>query len=227
VGNSRLYLIRNARILEQTKDQSLTQNLLEQERILLDEAARHEERNNLYSFLGERGKPEIQISRKKKLEAGDLLIQLTRGVWEQCGEQELLRIVNDAKETKDILDQVEDCILMEQNSRSIDNYSMAVTAVNKVYQSPKKPVSVKKVLMIVLPVLLVVITVGVTLFLRYRSIQNKTQSLLQYMESGEEYLACSNFQKVAEEYERKSWPTACIRSRNIGRPIPIRNWQSR
>lgn len=39
--------------------------------------------------------------------------------------------------------------------------------------------------MIVLPVLLVVITVGVTLFLRYRSIQNKTQSLLQYMESGE------------------------------------------
>ena len=138
---------------------------------------------------------------KKKLEAGDLLIQLTRGVWEQCGEQELLRIVNDAKETKDILDQVEDCILMEQNSRSIDNYSMAVTAVNKVYQSPKKPVSVKKVLMIVLPVLLVVITVGVTLFLRYRSIQNKTQSLLQYMESGEEYLACSNFQKVAEEYE--------------------------
>lgn len=34
VGNSRLYLIRNARILEQTKDQSLTQNLLEQERIL-------------------------------------------------------------------------------------------------------------------------------------------------------------------------------------------------
>ena len=90
---------------------------------------------------------------------------------------------------------------MEQNSRSIDNYSMAVTAVNKVYQSPKKPVSVKKVLMIVLPVLLVVITVGVTLFLRYRSIQNKTQSLLQYMESGEEYLACSNFQKVAEEYE--------------------------
>ena len=201
VGNSRLYLIRNARILEQTKDQSLTQNLLEQERILLDEAARHEERNNLYSFLGERGKPEIQISRKKKLEAGDLLIQLTRGVWEQCGEQELLRIVNDAKETKDILDQVEDCILMEQNSRSIDNYSMAVTVVNKVYQSPKKPVSVKKVLMIVLPVLLVVITVGVTLFLRYRSIQNKTQSLLQYMESGEEYLACSNFQKVAEEYE--------------------------
>lgn len=79
VGNCRLYLIRNARILERTTDQSLTQNLVERDRVILDQAARHEERNNLYSFLGERGKPDIQISRRKKLEAGDLFIQLTRG----------------------------------------------------------------------------------------------------------------------------------------------------
>lgn len=200
VGNCRLYLIRNARILERTKDQSLTQNLIEQDRVVLDEAARHEERNNLYSFLGERGKPEIQISRKKKLEAGDLFIQLTRGVWEQCGEQEFLQIVNDAKETKDILDQTEDLILKEQDTRSIDNYSMAVTSVNKVYQSPKKPISIKKILLIVLPVLLVAITVTVTLFLRHRSIRTKTESMLQYMENGEEYLTHNNYQKAKEEY---------------------------
>lgn len=200
VGNSRLYLIRNARILERTIDQSLTQNLVEQERVVLDEAARHEERNNLYSFLGERGKPEIRISRRKKLEAGDLFIQLTRGVWEQCEEQEFLQIVNDAKETKDILDQTEDLILKEQNSRSIDNYSMAVTSVNKVYQSPRKPLTLKKVLLIVLPVLLVIVTVSVTLFLRHRSIRTKTESMRQAMESGEEYLAYNNYQKAKEEY---------------------------
>lgn len=206
VGNSRLYLIRNARILERTKDQSLTQNLVEQDRVVLDEAARHEQRNNLYSFLGERGKPEIQISRKRKLEAGDLFIQLTRGVWEQCGEQEFLQIVNDAKETKDILDQTEDFILKEQDRRSIDNYSMAVTSVDKVYQSPKKPISLKKILMIALPVLLVIITVSMTLFLRYRSIQTKTESMLRCMENGEEYLTRNNFQKAEEEYgeDRKS-----------------------
>ena len=200
VGNSRLYLIRNARILERTLDQSLTQNLVEQEQVILDEAARHEQRNNLYSFLGERGKPEIQISRKKKLEAGDLFIQLTRGVWEQCGEQEFLQIVNDAKEIKDILDQTEDFILKEQNSQDIDNYSMAVTSVDKVYQSPKKPVSVKKILLIVLPVLVVIATVSVTLFLRYRSIRTKTNSMTQCMESGEEYLVRNNYQKAKEEY---------------------------
>ncbi len=200
VGNSRLYLIRNARILERTTDQSLTQNLVERDRVILDQAARHEERNNLYSFLGERGKPDIQISRRKKLEAGDLFIQLTRGVWEQCEESQFLQIVNDAKETRDILDQTEDLILKEQNSRDIDNYSMAVTSVDKVYQCPKKPVSVKKILLLVLPVLLVTITVSVALFLRHRSIRNKTESLLHYMESGEEYLAHNNYQKAKEEY---------------------------
>lgn len=200
VGNCRLYLIRNARILERTTDQSLTQNLVERDRVILDQAARHEERNNLYSFLGERGKPDIQISRRKKLEAGDLFIQLTRGVWEQCEESQFLQIVNDAKEARDILDQTEDLILKEQNSRDIDNYSMAVTSVDKVYQCPKKPVSVKKILLLVLPVLLVTITVSVALFLRHRSIRNKTESLLHYMESGEEYLAHNNYQKAKEEY---------------------------
>ena len=200
VGNCRLYLIRNAGILGRTSDQSLTQNLVERDRVILDQAARHEERNNLYSFLGERGKPDIQISRRKKLEAGDLFIQLTRGVWEQCEESQFLQIVNDAKETRDILDQTEDLILKEQNSRDIDNYSMAVTSVDKVYQCPKKPISVKKILLLVLPVLLVLISVSVALFLRHRSIRNRTESLLRSMESGEEYLAHNNYQKAKEEY---------------------------
>ena len=70
VGNSRLYLLRNARFLVQTKDQSLTRNLLDEEKIPLDQAAAHEERNNLYSYLGGREKPKTVISRKIRLEDG-------------------------------------------------------------------------------------------------------------------------------------------------------------
>uniref|UniRef100_UPI0006D18AE9 hypothetical protein n=1 Tax=Clostridium sp. NkU-1 TaxID=1095009 RepID=UPI0006D18AE9 len=66
VGNSRFYLLRNGRILARTRDQSLTENLLKEERITLDQAAAHEERNNLYSFLGERGQPEILVSKKDR-----------------------------------------------------------------------------------------------------------------------------------------------------------------
>lgn len=205
VGNSRLYWIRNARVLERTKDQSLTQNLLDQEKIPLDEAASHEERNNLYSFLGERGTPNYQITRKKKLEDGDLIVQLTRGVWEQCGEPEFLQIVNSAKDPQDILDQTEDLILKEQDAKKIDNYTLAATFVNRVYQSPKKRWSAKKILMIVLPILLTAVVLTVILYVRHRNVQSQTASMFQYMESGESYLGYNNFKQAADEYrEAKS-----------------------
>ena len=200
-GNSRLYWIRNARILERTLDHSLTQNLLEQEKIPLDQAAAHEERNNLYSFLGGRKRPQITASRKRKLENGDMFVLMTRGVWEQCPEQEFLQIANDAKEPKDILEQTEDSVLKKQEEHSIDNYSLAVTFVNKVYQSPKKPVSVKKVLMTVLPILLVVSVTITMLYLRQKNNRQKTQEMFRYMDSGEAYFGLNNYQKAAEEYK--------------------------
>ena len=92
VGNSRLYLLRNARFLLKTRDQSLTRNLLDEEKIPLDAAASHEERNNLYSFLGGREKPKPIISKKLRLEDGDILELMTRGVWENCTDEELLEI---------------------------------------------------------------------------------------------------------------------------------------
>lgn len=200
VGNSRFYLIRNSRILERSFDQSLTQNLLEEEKIPLDQAAAHEARNNLYSFLGDRGTPDIQVSRKIKLENGDIFTVLSRGVWERCSDQELLDFTNEAREPQEILDQTEDLILKVQEEKHIDNYTLAVTFVNKVYQPPRKKWTVKKVLLIALPVLLIVGGIGLGLYLRHRSIRIKKESLTQYMDSGETYLRYDNYQKAAEEY---------------------------
>lgn len=199
-GNSRFYLIRNARILERSIDQSLTQNLLEEEKIPLDQASAHEARNNLYSFLGERGTPRVQISKKIKLENGDIFMVLSRGVWERCSDQELLEFANGAKEPQEILDQTEDLILNAQEENHIDNYTLAVTFVDKIYQSPKKKWTVKKILMIALPVLLIVGGISLGLYLRHRSIRIKKENLAQYMDSGETYLRYDNYQKAAEEY---------------------------
>ena len=163
-------------------DQSLTQNLLEAEKIPLDQAAAHEARNNLYSYLGERGTPHIQISKKIKLENGDIFTVLSRGVWERCSDQELLEFANEAKEPQEILDQTEDLILKAQEETNIDNYTLAVTFVNKTYQSPKKKWTVKKVLMIAIPVLLMIGGISLGLYLRHRSIRIKKENLAQYME---------------------------------------------
>lgn len=200
-GNSRFYLVRNGRYLIQTKDQSLTQNLISEEKLPMDQAAIHQERNNLYSYLGIRGTPKIIVSAKTKLENGDILAQLTKGTWENCSDEDLMGIVQDATEPKDILERVEDQILgRQEEEQEIDNYSLAITFITKVYQSPKKKVSVKQILMIVLPVLLVAGMISVTLYLRYRNLKTKETSLVQYMESGEEYLRYDNYKKASEEY---------------------------
>lgn len=199
-GNSRYYLIRNARITERTEDQSLTNNLTETGQIPLDQAAAHEERNNLYSFLGERGTPKIQISKKKKLENGDIFLLLTRGVWGQCSDETLLEIINDAKEPEEILQRTEDHILKQQETEEIDNYTMTVTFAQKVYLSPRKAWTLKQVLMILIPSVLVVGGLGLALFLRYRNLRTREENLAACMENGEAYLRYDNYQRAAEEY---------------------------
>jgi len=185
-GNSRFYIIRNGRYLVQTKDQSLTQNLIEAEKLPMDQAAIHQERNNLYSYLGIRGTPKIIVSAKTRLENGDVLAQLTKGIWENCNDEDLMGIIKDAAEPKDILERVEDQVLERQKEKQqIDNYSLAVTVVTRVYEPPKKKISIRQIVMIALPVLLVVGMLSVTLYIRYRNIKSKETSLLQYMESGE------------------------------------------
>ena len=201
VGNSRYYLIRNARIMDRTIDQSLTNTLTNAGQVSLDQAAKHEERNNLYSFLGERGIPKIQVSPKRKLEDGDVFLLLTRGVWEHCSEEALLQIINDAKEPEEILQHTEDCILKEQETAEIDNYTMAVTFAKKIYRSPKKPITLKKVLMVAIPVIVLTAGIGLALFLRHRSIQIKEQNLVTAIKNGESYLKYDNYPKAVEEYK--------------------------
>lgn len=200
VGNSRFYLMRNDRFLIQTKDQSLTQNLIEEETIVLDQVAKHEERNNLYSYLGDQGNPKPIISKKMKLENGDVFSIFTRGVWEQCEETEFLQIQKEAKQPSDILEQVEDLILSKQEQGDIDNYTLAVTFVQKIYESPKKKLSIKKLLMIVIPIVLLLGGIGTGIYFYQKSVKEKEHKLQVYMESGEHYLSYDNYKKAAEEY---------------------------
>ena len=199
-GNSRFYLLRNGRILLRTEDQSLTGNLIREKKLSVDRAAAHEERNNLYSCLGGRGTPELSISKKHPLADGDTLYLMSRGVWEACGDQELLDISKDAKEPTEILEQVEDLILGKQEAYQIDNYTLAVTFIDKVYRSPKKKVSVKAVLMIAVPLLLAAGGISLGLWLRHRNIRSREESLAQCMESGEAYIKYDNYVRAAEEY---------------------------
>ena len=80
-GDSRLYLMRNGRIIAQTKDHSRIRLLVEEGMISEAQAAVHPDRNKIYSCLGSPTSPEIEFSRKTPLEHGDILLLCTDGLW--------------------------------------------------------------------------------------------------------------------------------------------------
>jgi len=88
-GDSRLYHVRGKRILNQTRDHSRVQSLIDQG--LLDErsAQHHPERNRIYSCLGGPVDPQIDFSRKTPLQAGDRLLLCTDGFWGPLGNERI------------------------------------------------------------------------------------------------------------------------------------------
>lgn len=80
-GDSRLFLMRNGRIVSQTRDHSRVRLLIEEGVISEAQAAVHPERNKIYSCLGGHQAPEIEFSRKTPLEHADVLLLCTDGLW--------------------------------------------------------------------------------------------------------------------------------------------------
>lgn len=202
VGNTRFALLRNDRILYESKDQSLTENLVERETIPRDKAALHEERNNLYSYLGQvNGRMQIQVSRKRKLANGDILLLYTRGIWENCDYVDLKDAAKEVSTPQEMADNLEELILCGQKEE-IDNYTLAVTFVDKVYLNPKKRWTLKKVLAVVIPVMIVLLILGITLFVRFRIRSGQKRDMLQHIDNAAQYTTYDNYAPAAEEYKQ-------------------------
>ncbi len=86
-GDSRLFLMREGRVIAQTKDHSRIRLLVEEGMITEAQAAFHPDRNKIYSCLGSPTPPEIEFSRKTPLDHGDILLLCSDGLWgEVSGE---------------------------------------------------------------------------------------------------------------------------------------------
>jgi serine/threonine protein phosphatase PrpC len=88
-GDSRLYLLRNARIAAQTRDHSRVQLMMDQGLLDAAGAARHPGRNRIYSCLGGSHPPQIEFSRRVALRDGDIVALCTDGVWGPLGNERL------------------------------------------------------------------------------------------------------------------------------------------
>lgn len=200
-GNSRLYLLRNGQIKTKTKDTSLSQRMIDSQELALDQLAYHEERHNLYSYLGQPGRFVPLISKKKKMEDGDIFVLMTRGVWENVGDAELLDAVEDASAAEMVCTGLEDVILSQQ-LEIVENYTIASVFIDKVYKNPKAGM-IKKTVKIVTAVLVAVIMlVGGMAYSKYRTNQKNYDQMMKNKERGVEFLAEKNYEKAVDEFEQ-------------------------
>lgn len=80
-GDSRLYHIREGRILAQTKDHSRVQQLIDQGRMREEAVAAHPERNLILNCLGSARMPQVELSEAVRLLPGDTLLLCSDGLW--------------------------------------------------------------------------------------------------------------------------------------------------
>ena len=82
-GDSRLYAFRDGNLAAVTQDHSRVQQLIDAGTITPEAAARHPDRNKIFSCLGGVVPPQITTGREFPLQPGDTLALCTDGFWAQ------------------------------------------------------------------------------------------------------------------------------------------------
>ena len=82
-GDSRLYLLRRGELIATTQDHSKVQQMIDAGAITAEAAARHPDRNKIFSCLGGVVPPVIDTGRDFQLEIGDTILLSTDGFWSQ------------------------------------------------------------------------------------------------------------------------------------------------
>lgn len=201
IGNTRFYLFKDGYLKLKSKDESLTQELADKEMIPLDKIAKHTERNNLSSYLGENNISKPYVSKRIKLADGDAFALLTKGIWENCDAKEIEDALEGAKSPKDVVDSVEDMILSKQ-SKDLENYTLALTFVEKAYINPKRKKIIKKVILTAIPILLIIAILVTILIIKNNKKKDNILTMGEYKQNAEQYIKNENIEKSSEEYKK-------------------------
>jgi serine/threonine protein phosphatase PrpC len=82
-GDSRLYVLRRGSLVAATQDHSKVQQMIDAGQLSAEQAARHPDRNKIFSCLGGVVPPHIDLGREVRLESGDTVLLSTDGFWSQ------------------------------------------------------------------------------------------------------------------------------------------------
>lgn len=90
-GDSRLYWLRDGRILARTRDHSHIESLIAKGLAQASERATHPDRNKLYNCLGADSLPKVEVSNGGGLLPGDQMLLCSDGLWSMLPDDEMAR----------------------------------------------------------------------------------------------------------------------------------------
>ena len=199
VGNTRLCLYRDGTALEATRDMSLGTEMIRDKKLPEDVLSRHEERNNLYAYLGQGKELRPFISKNIKLINGDIFAIYTRGIWENLDGGELNDVFSEAKgEPKELLDNVEDLLLSRQPG-DLDNYTFAAIFIDKVFLDPNQKKRTKKIIVITAVIIVIFLVIILALWLLNYMRQRYEEEMERKYTNTIEYIQDKNFLRAEEE----------------------------
>jgi len=93
IGDSRIYQMRDGKLICRSRDHSHVEVLIQEGAITEDEALDHPMRNFVECCIGgDAPVPDMSITRKKLLEAGDVLLACSDGLWSGLSDEEMARL---------------------------------------------------------------------------------------------------------------------------------------
>lgn len=201
-GNTRLRLYRDGAVKAKTQDTSMGTDMAREKELPEDVLARHEERNNLYAYLGQGRGFHPQVSPKIKLADGDVLALYTRGIWENIDAGELDDVLSEAKdEPQESLDLIEDLLLSKQPDK-LENYTFAAVFIDKVFQDPNRKRRLKRIITASAALAGTVFTLSLLAGIwAYKRRADRDEMESRYIQTIE-YIQDGNFVRAGEECEK-------------------------
>ncbi len=93
IGDSRIYLVRDGRVLTRSRDHSHVEVLIQEGAISEEEAQDHPMRNFVECCIGgDAPVPDMSITNRKALEQGDVLLACSDGLWSGLSDDDMAAI---------------------------------------------------------------------------------------------------------------------------------------
>ncbi|HEY3326057.1 MAG TPA: protein phosphatase 2C domain-containing protein [Novimethylophilus sp.] len=126
VGDSRLYHIRDGKIIFRTEDHSKVRMLYRKGLISKAELHTHPERNKVYNCVGGETPPQVDLAARRALWSGDVVMLCTDGLWSLLSSNE----IGAALSSGAVTDSVPTLLDLAESRADQNGDNMSVIAVN-------------------------------------------------------------------------------------------------